>query len=235
MENESVTLKSPGRRAAAYWFVDGFPEIVLGGMLLFAAMAGIIWNIYAPIAPKPRAYVGFVVVTAVFLTYYGKERRILGWLKARVTWPRTGYVQPPEEAEPDIRRSLITLSISPARAANENVTFFRQRLVMSIWWFWYFFLQPGPPRGRWLLPVMMALLAIVLYVASRNLEHRYTWWSALVLALIGLPFLWWRLPDYLQPLAGLVLLGGWVLAQGLSRLIAYLHAHPLPPAAEGVA
>jgi hypothetical protein len=235
MEDQSAALDSPGRRAAAYWFTDGFPEIVLGGMLLVAAVAGIVWNLYAPLSPRPRAYMAFVLVTAVFLVYYGKERRILGWLKARVTWPRTGYVQPPEEAEPSRRNELITLSLSTARPEKENITFFRQRMVMTVWWFFYVFLQPGSPTGRWLLPVMMPLLAVVLYVFTRQLEHRYTWWSVLILALTGLPFLWWRLPSYLQPLAGLVLLGVWVLAQGLFTLSAYLHAHPLPPAAEGVA
>jgi hypothetical protein len=121
-----------------------------------------------------------------------------------VTWPRTGYVQPPEEAEPGRRNSLITLSLGRARLANENITFFRERMVMSIGWFFYFFLLPGSPQGRWLLPFMMPLLALALHAATRRLDHQYAWWSLLVLALTGVPFFWWRLPGHLQPVAGLV-------------------------------
>jgi hypothetical protein len=225
---------SPGRRAAAYWFVDGFPEIVMGAILLICGLAGMVCDLYAPVSGRNRQLFSFLIVTAAFVGYYFRERSILYWLKARITYPRTGYVQPPEEVEAVCRRSLNTLSLLAGAPANENVTFFRARMGMLIYWFFFAFLQPDGPRGRMLLPFLMATLALALFVASRGLEHRYRWWSVLVLALLGLPFLWLRIPPILGPMVGLQLTGGWVLAQGVSKLIAYLHANPLPRATNGV-
>jgi hypothetical protein len=89
---------------------------------------------------------GFVVVIAVFLIHFGTERRILAWLRARVTWPRTGYVQPPEEAEP-----VTAAHSSLYRSAR------RGRPMKTL---------PSSARGWW----------------------RTVWWSMLLLALTGLPF-----------------------------------------------
>jgi hypothetical protein len=236
MEDQSATRNTPGRRAAAYWFADGFPEIVLGVTLILCALAGILWSLYGPL-PHARQLVAFLLVTAGFLLYYFTERPILEFLKSRVTYPRTGYVQPPEEMEPSSRSSLTTLCLSeaPKPKLNENVTFFRWKLVTMLWWFFYVFLFPGSSHSRWMLAFMMPLLALLVFVVSRRLEHRYSWWSTLVLALLGVPFLWLRIPPPLQPLVALLLAGAWILAQGLSTLFGYLHAHPSPRPTEGLA
>jgi hypothetical protein len=225
---------SPGRRAAAYWFVDGFPEIVLGAMLIVCGAAGTVCDLFAPLAERDRELVSFLIVTAGFLVYYLKERSILGWLKARITYPRTGYVQPPKEVEGGCRLRLITLSLRANRPANENLSFFRERIVMTIFWFFFAFLQPSEPRGRLLLPLLMATLALALFVVSRRLAHRYRWRSTLVLALLGVPFLWLRIPPVIEPVVGLSLVGAWVLAQGISTLITYLHGNSVPLATGGM-
>ncbi len=226
---------SPGRRAAAYWFVDGFPQIVLGAMLVVCGVAGMVCDLYAPLTEPDRELLSSLIVPAGFVVYFVKERAILHWLKARITYPRTGYVQPPVEGERGCRRSLITLSLNARTpAANENVSFFRERMVMTIFWFFLVFPQPHGPRAHLMLPFLMAALALALFVVSRRLEHRYRWRSMLALALLGVPFLWLRIPPIIQPLVGVCVVGGWVLAQGLSTLAAYLHANPVPRATDGV-
>jgi hypothetical protein len=237
MKDQFSMQESPGRRAAAYWFVDGFPEIVLGVALILSAVAGILWDLYGPGRADRRGFAGFLIVSAGFALYYYKERSILDFLKSRVTYPRTGFVQPPEEVEGRVCRPLIVLSVQPAPARSENVTFFRQRVVMLLWWFFYPFLINGnlsEAFGRWLLPCMMPLLAILLFVVNRNSERRYSGWWLLVLAISGLPFLAWHGPSLVVPLAALLLAGVWMLAKGVYTLAGYLDAHPLPPTTAGV-
>jgi hypothetical protein len=234
MKDQSIMPNTPGRRAAAYWFADGFPEILLGVTLLLCALMGILWSLYGPLA-HVRELAAFLLVTAGFLLYYFKERPVLEYLKSRITYPRTGYVQPPEEMEPGRRGTLTTLHLIPEPQPNENVTFFRWKLVTMLWWFFYVFLMPGNRHGHWILPFMMPMLALLIFVVSRRLEHRYSWWSTLVLAFLGVPFLWLRIAPPLQPLVALLLAGTWILAQGLWALAGYLRDHPSPRSTEGLA
>jgi hypothetical protein len=168
------------------------------------------------------------------MLYYRAERPILEFLKSRFTYPRTGYVQPPEEFDPSCRSTLVTLSLRPVSKPNENVTFFRQRLTLAVWWTFFVFLEPGNTHGRWFLPTMMVLLAVLVFVVSRRLEHRYSWWSAAILAFAGVPFVWWQVSSIQKPLVALLLAGVWLLGQGLATLVGYLLAHPLPPVREGI-
>jgi uncharacterized membrane protein HdeD (DUF308 family) len=77
-------------------------------------------------------------------------------------------------------------------------------------------------------------LAVALYAVNRRSEHPYRWWSALILALAGLVFLWVDVPAPLQRPLPLLLAGAWLLAQGACTLARYLRANPHPRAAEGV-
>src|SRR5262245_24492434 len=166
-----MSTSSPGQRAAAYWFVDGLPDILFGMTLLISGSLGCLWRIYAPEA-WTKFY--FYITTGGFLLFYWKGHDVLDFLKSHITYPRTGYVQPPEEFQRP--QTLITLSLRPGPPADENVTFFAKRTVMVI--FWFFFLSFNHnPLGNWLVPVVMPVLATTLYVANRSSERRYPWWS----------------------------------------------------------
>jgi hypothetical protein len=99
-----------------------------------------LWYKWATIA----AAVGFLVL-------FVRDRRILDWMKARLTYPRTGYVRPPGETGPQPYDVLITLN--DATPADENVTSFRMRGV------WTFFLAMTLidlfEGARWSVAVMM--------------------------------------------------------------------------------
>jgi hypothetical protein len=231
MKNDSVTPNaSYGRRAASYWFADGLPEILFGLALVIMAALAFLWRMYAP---KPWRDFDWTTVAVGFLLYYLMERRVLDFLKSRVTYPRTGYVQPPEELEGRVQ-PLTTLSLRPGPPATENVTFFQWRTVGLIFWVCYPFILNGNPLGRWLVPVVVPALAVTLYVVNRRSEHPYRWWSALILALTGLVFLWVDVPAPLQRPLPLLLAGGWLLAQGACTLVSYLRANPYPRTAERV-
>jgi len=72
------------------------------------------------------------------------------------------------------------------------------------------------------------------YAVNRRSERPYPWWSALILALTGLVFLWVDVAAPLQRPLPFLLAGGWLLAQGVCRLVSYLRMNPYPHTAEGV-
>ena len=106
--------------------------------------------------------------------------------------------------------------------------------MVLVFWFCYPFILNGNPLGRWAVPVLMPALAVALYLVNRRSEHPYRWWSALILALAGLVFLWVDAPAPLQRPLPLLLAGAWLAAQGACTLVHYLRTNPYPRTAEGV-
>jgi len=212
---------SPGRRAAAYWFIDGLPEIVFGLGYLLLSVAGIATG-YEPANIWTKA--AFLAATAVLIVLIGFDRRIIGFFKARLTYPRTGYVRPPAEPETSGPFS------KPQR--DENVAHFRTRTAFI------FFVAmqvvnisgaigSGEP-SRWSVPVVMAMVAAVEYLWSRSDARPYAWWWVALLALAGFLSLAWDLPPKSREFVPLVIGGAWLLAQGGWTLIHYLRANPRP-------
>jgi len=227
-------MASPGQRAASYWFVDGLPDILLGMTLLIFGAAGLWWCIRLP---NRGAQLDFFFIAAGVILLIWKERKLLDFLKSRLTYLRTGYVQPPEDVwdyPPLVRpRALISLSLRPGPPPDENVTHFNTRTVYVLFWWCYLFVGLNPWR-RWYTVLVMPVLAVALYAWNRNSEHPYRWWSTLILALTGPALLWVEAPPLLQPLVLPLLAGMWLVAQGACRLAGYLRANPSPRAPEGV-
>ena len=219
---------SYGRRAASYWFADGLPEIVFGLALVVFATLAFLWRAFAP---QPWIDSDWIIVYASMLVYLFLERGILDFLKSRITYPRTGYVQPPKEGGWS-RRPLNTLSLRPELPGDENATFFQLRTGGPILVFFFLFMPSEQPLGRWLVPLAMPIVAIILYAASRMSERPYRWWSALVLALTGPACLLVNVPRSFQPTLPLLLTGGWLLAEGMGRLLGYLRMNPYPRTVE---
>lgn len=223
---------SPGRRAAAYWFVDGLPEIVNGVSLVLIAGMGLVWQAYAPNGSWAKLY--FLVVAAGFVVLWWKGNAVVDSLKSRLTYPRTGYVPPPEEAEPGPAMTMLSIRSWPE--PNENTTSFRQRTVILVWW-WVSVGLNGNVNAEgqgWIGAASVVFLAAALYWSARKSERPYRWWSLLALALTALVFFWVDLSAMLRRLLPLVLAGGWFLAQGVCTLVQYLRENPYPRASEGV-
>ncbi len=153
------------------------------------------------------------------------DRRILGALKACITYPRTGYVQPPGDPVVSPHDPIIRLSNPPPSLIEENVTWFRNRTVMVLFMGFSFQMMV---QGPWSLAAMMAAVAISLYALNRNIEHPYTWWSVMPLGIAGLPFHWLQIPQKVQELMPLLLGGAWLLVRGLWTFVGYLRQNPLP-------
>ena len=224
-----TAVASPGRRAASYWFVDGLPDIVLGATLLaFGAME--VW--WCSHMPKPATRLSFLFTAAGFCLFFWKGRALIDVLKSWLTYPRTGYVQPPVELAKCYAPTV--LSLKPDRPREENVTRFQTRTVLIVFWWCYLAAVGLYPWQRSYMPFIMPVLALALYVGNLRSEHPYRWWSALILALIGPAMLWLDVPILLQPLLLPLLAGAWLVAQGAFTLLRYLRANPYPRASEGV-
>lgn len=218
---------SPGRRAAEYWFIDGLPELVFGvALLVYGAIPIAIDALHlGPVKPAE------VCLILLFLVLYIWDRRIIGALKARLTYPRTGYVRPPGDpvALPDDSIVLLMTDQAPAQRGEENVTWFRNRTVL-VFWICSLLLQQFP--GSWSPTIAIAAVAAQLYALNRGLEHPYSLWSVIALACAGLAVHWIPVSPKGQPFLVLVIGGGWLLIRGLWTLWHYLRVNPLPQRAE---
>ena len=100
-DKTAIQREAAGRRAAAYWFIDGLPEIVFGVVYLALGSVGLAWG---SDRKNPWMTGALLVVVLAFLLLFWKDRAILDYCKARVTYPRTGYVRPPAEPVPGRKR-----------------------------------------------------------------------------------------------------------------------------------
>jgi len=222
---EPIVRQSSGRRAAAYWFIDGLPEIGFGSLYLIWSVFGLAWG-YSPESPGMKwISVGAAVV---FIIFFWWDRKILEFVKWRMTYPRTGYVRPPKEPghdRPDPFRPFLK-----AAPSDENVTHFRTRTVFL------FFLAMqivsmtgtvgnGIPKG-WSVTVVMALVAALEYWCTREEVMPYSVWSVSALGVAGIPVMAWDLPAKSLPYVPLLIGGIWLSAHGWWRLIHYVRSNP---------
>ena len=212
MENYSA---SPALRAAAYWFIDGLPEIVSGFVMVLCGGIGFaLWK--AGLNPLP-GFLGFLVLW--------KDREIIEFFKARLTYPRTGYVRPPKSLEDHPPQTITTLMSPSGPASDKNVTHLLHYTVVPLALaalYTYF-------SGEWFFLTSVCGGAVVsLYVFNRKLERPYRWWEILLLALAGSALVLSNLPARLRPSAALTLSGAWLLLLGGGKLVLYLRTHPRP-------
>jgi hypothetical protein len=219
--------QSPGKRAAAYWFVDGLPELGFGIIYLIWSSLGIL----SGTQPNNHRMKWAVVAAAVaFLIFFCWDRKILDFVKARFTYPRTGYARPPKDAQAPQADAFVTLEA--ARPPDENVTYFRMRTAFL------FFVamqvvnmaSTAYDRGaaRWAVPVVMTATAALEYYWSRDDARPYSLRSVSAIAAAGWLTLARPLPARSTEFYPLLIGGLWLSAHGLWTLIRYLRDHPEP-------
>jgi len=105
------------------------------------------------------------------------------------------------------------------------VTFFRLRTVLVLWL--------GSPLvemidSRWSVPIVMVIVALLLWALNRTLERPYGFWAVLPLVLAGAGSLLIDLPLRTLQLIPIVIGGAWLTARGAWTLIRYLRHNPYP-------
>jgi hypothetical protein len=218
-----------GKRAAAYWFSDGLPDILAGlAYLLF----GLVWSwIHVAAIPGWAKLVLVLPVMALHgVVLFSKDRAILEFFKARTTYRRTGYARPPEDERWQRRDTMLHLFPAKERPGSANVSGYGRRTVLVVWWAAYIGAPPEVRAGGLFTTVLMAA---ALYVFNRKTEHPCDWRGLLPLAVSGalLDGWGWHPVEWEQRMGPLMVLGGaWLLARGVWMLVLYWRRSPAPAA-----
>ena len=229
MKNKTAAqIESPGRRAAAYWFVDGLPETAFGIVMLIFGIFGMVgWGF---LRSNLWIALGFFVALLLFFAMIINHRRILGYMKARITYPRTGYARPPVDSPSKYYwpGKLLTLGLGAAQRIDENVSSFRAHSVF-VFFFACWLLNRLPEhwiRPSWMLPLVMMVIAAIVYFWSRDDVRSYSWNTVLPLAVGGFITSAFELPPKAIVFAPMVIGGAWLLGIGCWTLSRYLQGHP---------
>jgi len=206
------------RRAKTYWEIDGLPVMLVGastiliGLLLYFATFQSAW---------------FLPALAVFFLLWSvlNKKETLEKLKARITYPRTGYVAPHQAYEQAEYLSTVRLSKSEIDEGQVD----RRRAAIS--------------------RVTVVPLGIGLWTAALLLGNR---WPACAACVVGAVDLWWKSsknPPWINILLFLVqgaamavfsvprgvgialgLNGVTLMVRGAGMFFRYLRQHPAPQA-----
>jgi hypothetical protein len=228
MSEQIAAVESPGRRAAGYWFADGLPELVFGAVNLLAGVFGVLSRIFVATAWFKWAYVAAVTCFMVLLC---KDRAILDLIKARLTYPRTGYVRPPRDATPDQNGLLVRVLEGGLPPVDENVSWFKMRSVF-VFFLAGQFLPLFDSSGRWLIAPIMAAAAVWVWWGVQDEVHHYSPLAVAPIALAGVAAAFLDLPGRAWSSVPMVIGGLWLVAAGIYTRIGYLRANPAPPATE---
>lgn len=140
---DDKSLDRAAQRAQQYWFTDGIGELVVGGVFLFVALY------FGAQAVLPEdSFLGSMLPAAMLLVVVGGwllARNLIHTLKARLTYPRTGYVA---FRQPDKKRRWITLLFAMGMAMLVSALFARapaslawipaiSGLLIGVYWLYY--------------------------------------------------------------------------------------------------
>ncbi len=89
----NVQIDTAIKRARGYWFVDGFTEIAMGGLLIILA-GFLLISMNISQAPFPSWFLSVTgEITILKIVSFLIVILILWWLKDHFTYPRTGFVR----------------------------------------------------------------------------------------------------------------------------------------------
>jgi hypothetical protein len=223
--NNALQIDSLGRRAAAYWYIDGLAEIYFGLLFLIpVAIIAVAKDLHWQNRWLDKLFVS--VVTLVGYSAWLLHRYVLDFIKARVTYPRTGYAHPPSDFPDRNHPDYKILTLGTARPADENVSSFVSHTIPFICSGIFFM---GFLKATWWgLPLVMSGIAAGIYFLNRNGVRPYPWFSVLPIALAGFiaaaldlePENRWFLPW--------AICGAWLLGIGTWTLVRYLRTNPKP-------
>jgi hypothetical protein len=222
------------RRAWDYWFVDGLPSLLAGATSLIIALV-----LYFLAPPWKALHMASIVVLLLGVCLYIwmrlRMREIIAWMKTRSTYPRTGYVAPPDFTQDGpMPVDFTALSVQGADGKLlQDMDRNRQDAKLRWWVAVTLFLIPGLilfwVDNPFIAAGAGALLGMTVWLTTR--WHARLWWFALssfpLLAIYMSMFSALRFERIAYFMGG----GGLALVtQGIVALAFYLRRNPLPSA-----
>jgi hypothetical protein len=200
---QPVDLADAARRPRRYWNADGLPELVMG--LLWMSW-GIAWLV-GDALPRGRAFTLYWTLTPALLALSGVAAVWLTKrLKARLTFPRTGFV---EWREPTRVERLTAAGVAMVTAA----------VLVGI-------VTRGGSSADHAAPVLGVILALAFVVAGvrQRAPHYLALAGVAVAAAIAMAALGagWGSVNWM-----FVVIGAASVAVGAARLAIFMRKHPL--------
>jgi uncharacterized membrane protein len=218
-------------RSWHYWFADGLPQLLIG---VSALLFGFYFLSTGAPSASTAASILALVAFLIYLLLIVRAAQILEWLKARITYPRTGYAASPYFAARDSSACSPGLNLTPvqdsnapaiaeikrareARSIRLSRTYFLLALVSLAIWFVHI---------PWICALTGLVMGLILWIGTRADK------SVPPLVILGFPVVGFCV-DTLQsdPHArvGYFILGvGFLfLVEGLISLLLYLCRNPV--------
>jgi hypothetical protein len=112
MINPSSPLFLAENRSWTYWFAGGLPQLLIG-------ISAMLFGFYFISMTTPSSSKALVVLSVVafgsYLLIQIRAAQILEWLKARITYPRTGYAASPYFAGKETLSCSSGLNLTPVQ------------------------------------------------------------------------------------------------------------------------
>jgi hypothetical protein len=211
MQDLTLSVAEAKKRAGRAWFDDGIWSIVIGVAFLLMGLEHL--------GPKsgPGAFWGSMLTwTGIFLAIEENiSGWIIGWLKARITYPRTGYVAPLHQQS--FREPITREAFSRTRTREETVDLFHG-FTYFIFFLAFVFHQ------RWML-VLFVLLYEYFSWHFRNWA-RLSWYKKYLPPIVGLLWAFLSMPMDLPSETIILSCGLLMLGTGIVHLTLYLKKYP---------
>ncbi|HEY6265327.1 MAG TPA: hypothetical protein VIW93_11030 [Candidatus Acidoferrum sp.] len=216
MPNSPSPVFLAENRSWSYWFADGLLQLLIG---ISAMLFGFYFISMATPASTVLAVLSFVAFGAYLLIQI-RGPQILEWLKARITYPRTGYAASPYFATKNNVYCDANLNLTPVQDPNapaiaeiKRVRWARNRRL----WF---------VHAPWICALTGTAIGIILWMGTRADK------SVSLLVILGFPVVGFSVGALqLAPHArvGFFILGVGLLflLDGLVSLVLYLRRNPV--------
>jgi hypothetical protein len=233
MSNSPSPVFLAEKRSWSYWFADGLPQLLIG---ISAMLFGFYFISMTSMASKALVAFSFVAF-GTYLLIQIRAPQILEWLKARITYPRTGYAASPYFAARNNVYCDANLNLTPVQDPNapaigeikrvrraRNLRLSRTYILLALTSLPLWFVHTS-----WICALMGIAMGIVLWLGTRADQ------SVSLLVVLGFPVVGFTVGALqLGPNArvgsfifGIGLL---FLLDGLVSLVLYLRRHPVPQA-----
>jgi hypothetical protein len=220
------TIRAARARAQDYWEIDGLPKIVSG---ISTLVMGTLY--FFMLRNESAQLLALVGVIAVFLfEIQGGQEDILGWLKARITYPRTGYVDSQGETRPletaFSSTSEAVLKVAPLSRLRQKISSLGLIILFSALLFcWGNAIYVGTP---WICVSAGALSSICILLASHRRRSNLAWLTSVGWMLIGVALATWPVARHARVIFLFMGSGSLSLLIGTIALLQYLYRPPLP-------
>src|SRR5215831_3163643 len=212
MANRGVDLDQALQRAGDYWERDGLPAIALAVICLGSGF----WLYW-----RPRSYsfqlnllftsLWIFILLSFFHFVVRRNSSVMNWMKARITYPRTGYVALPSES------------------------YAKEKLKQQDWkrhpevWVFLSMIFSEIVNTPWVGTILVMLTTSVVWIVTKG---RFPLAGILIpgsyLSALLLPFLPVAQGDRMAYF--FIAFGLLYLLAGTTQLVGYLHRHPAPRA-----